>query len=47
VKAAGYDTVLEEIPEAYKDASQVVQAIQEASIANLVARLRPMGVIKG
>lgn len=47
VKAAGYDTVAEEFPEAYKDASRVVEAVENASIANLVARLRPMGVIKG
>ena len=47
VKAAGYETVAEEIPEAYKDASKVVHAVEEASIANLVARLRPLGVIKG
>lgn len=47
VKAAGYDTVSEEIPEAYKDATKVVKAIEQASIANLVARLKPMGVIKG
>ncbi|MFM8269090.1 MAG: RtcB family protein [Pseudomonadota bacterium] len=47
VKAAGYDTVAEEFPEAYKDASRVVEAVQNASIANLVARLRPLCVIKG
>lgn len=47
VKAAGFDTVAEEFPEAYKDASKVVEAVQNAAIANLVARLRPMGVIKG
>lgn len=47
VKASGYDTVAEEIPEAYKDASRVVEAIQDASIAQKVVRLRPMGVIKG
>jgi len=47
VKAAGYDTLAEEIPEAYKDASKVVLAVEEAAIAHRVARLRPLGVIKG
>lgn len=47
VKAAGYRTVMEEIPEAYKDATRVVEAIHEARIANIVARLRPIGVVKG
>jgi len=47
VRAEGFDTIAEEFPEAYKDASDVVEAVQNASIANLVARLRPLGVIKG
>jgi tRNA-splicing ligase RtcB len=47
VRAAGFDTIAEEFPEAYKDASHVVEAISNASIANPVARLRPIGVIKG
>ncbi|MBZ0271963.1 RtcB family protein [bacterium] len=37
----------EEMPEAYKDAADVVRVIHEAGIAARVARLRPMGVIKG
>jgi tRNA-splicing ligase RtcB len=37
----------EEMPEAYKDVSQVVDVVAGAGIAAKVARLRPVGVIKG
>jgi tRNA-splicing ligase RtcB len=37
----------EEMPEAYKDVSQVVEVVARAGIAAKVARLRPVGVIKG
>ena len=47
VRSAGMATVREEIPEAYKDVSQVVEVVYGAGISNKVARLRPMGVIKG
>ncbi len=47
VMAAGMDTVAEEMPEAYKDVSDVVQVVERAGISRIVARLRPMGVIKG
>jgi tRNA-splicing ligase RtcB len=47
VRSAGKTTVQEEIPEAYKDVSQVVEVVYGAGISNKVARLRPMGVIKG
>ncbi len=47
VRSAGRTTVLEEIPEAYKDVSQVVEVVYGAGISNKVARLRPMGVVKG
>lgn len=39
--------VLEEIPEAYKDVAEVVGVVTGAGIAKKVARLRPIGVIKG
>ncbi len=39
--------ILEEIPEAYKDVDEVVKVVHEAGLAKRVARLRPMGVIKG
>jgi tRNA-splicing ligase RtcB len=41
------DGILEEIPEAYKDIDAVVEVVQRAGLARKVARLRPMGVIKG
>ncbi len=47
VKAYGRNTVLEEMPEAYKSVTAVVEATQEAEIAGVVCRLRPIGVIKG
>jgi tRNA-splicing ligase RtcB len=37
----------EEAPIAYKDADRVVRAVEAAGIARRVARLVPMGVIKG
>lgn len=47
VKAASGETVAEEIPEAYKDVSHVVDIVHKAGISKKVVRLRPMGVIKG
>jgi tRNA-splicing ligase RtcB (3'-phosphate/5'-hydroxy nucleic acid ligase) len=47
VRAAGHATVAEEMPEAYKDVANVVDAVERAGISRKVARLRPMGVIKG
>ena len=47
VKGAGRATLVEEIPQAYKDVEDVVRVVHEAGIANKVARLRPLGVIKG
>ena len=47
VMAAGSATVAEEMPEAYKDVADVVDVVQNAGISSKVARLRPMGVIKG
>ena len=41
------DGVLEEIPDAYKDIDAVVDVVHNAGLARKVARLRPMGVIKG
>jgi tRNA-splicing ligase RtcB len=47
VKGAGRATLVEEIPQAYKDVEDVVRVVHEAGIASKVARLRPLGVIKG
>jgi tRNA-splicing ligase RtcB len=37
----------EEQPAAYKDVSQVVEVVHRAGLARKVARLRPIGVVKG
>jgi tRNA-splicing ligase RtcB len=47
VQSRGRTTLEEEIPEAYKDISLVVEAVHMAGLAKKVARLRPLGVIKG
>jgi len=47
VRSRGKRTLKEEIPEAYKDVSQVVEVVHKAGLATKVARLRPLGVIKG
>ena len=47
VMARGRKTVLEEMPEAYKEVEDVVDVVHNAGIARKVARLRPIGVIKG
>jgi tRNA-splicing ligase RtcB len=47
VRGAGLGTVVEEISEAYKDVAQVVEVVHGAGISKKVARLRPMGVVKG
>lgn len=47
VRAHGRSTLAEEMPEAYKDISDVVDVVAGAGIARKVVRLRPLGLIKG
>ncbi len=47
VAARSAKGLAEEMSEAYKDAGEVVEAMALAGIARPVARLRPIGVIKG
>ncbi len=47
VKASGRESLAEEMPDAYKDVTQVVTVVHRAGLSKMVARLRPMGVIKG
>jgi len=47
VRAAGHATLAEEIPAAYKDVADVVRVVHDAGIGKIVARLRPLIVIKG
>jgi len=47
VRAGSNKGLAEEAPAAYKDVSRVVEVVQKAGIARQVARLHPLGVIKG
>ncbi len=47
VRSESRDGILEELPEAYKDVDEVIEVVHNAGLAKKVARLRPMGVIKG
>jgi tRNA-splicing ligase RtcB len=47
VRATGRDALKEEMPEAYKNAQDVVNVCHMAGISKMVARLRPLGCIKG
>jgi tRNA-splicing ligase RtcB len=47
IKAASKDGIIEEAPGAYKDVDEVVKIAHGAGISRMVARLVPMGVMKG
>ncbi|MFH1590756.1 MAG: RtcB family protein [archaeon] len=47
VKGASEKGLAEEAPAAYKDVDEVIDTIHKAGIAKKVARLKPMGVMKG
>lgn len=47
IRAASRATIDEEMPDAYKDVADVVRVCNEAGIARTVARIRPIGVVKG
>jgi len=47
VKAKGRDTLSEEASYAYKDVADVVETCEGAGISRLVAKMRPLGVVKG
>jgi len=47
VTSAGKSTLAEEMPEAYKDVNRVVDIVARAGIARKVARMKPLGVVKG
>jgi tRNA-splicing ligase RtcB len=46
-RARGHKGLAEEQPAAYKDVDHVVEVVDAAGISKKVARLRPVGVIKG
>jgi tRNA-splicing ligase RtcB len=47
ILSASTKTLAEETPEAYKDIDEVVEVAHNAGISAKVARMRPLGVIKG
>lgn len=46
-RASGRGTMAEEMPEAYKDVAEVVEAVHGSGISKKVAKLRPIAVVKG
>ncbi len=47
VRSVGKKTLQEEMPEAYKDVSEVVEVVHNAGLSRKVAKMRPLGVVKG
>jgi len=47
VRSRGRKTLQEEAPEAYKDIHHVVDVVHRAGISGKVAKMRPLGVVKG
>lgn len=47
IQAKGYRTIAEEMSDAYKDVSDVVDVMHKEGITKKVAKIRPVGVIKG
>ena len=47
IQAKGYKTIAEEMSDAYKDVSDVVDVMHKEGITSKVAKIKPVGVIKG
>jgi len=47
IRAASKDGIVEEAPDAYKDIDDVFRVADGAGISKMVARMRPLGVVKG
>jgi tRNA-splicing ligase RtcB len=47
IRASSRATMAEEISEAYKDVLDVVSVVEQAGIGKIVARLKPLAVVKG
>jgi tRNA-splicing ligase RtcB len=47
LKSGADQGVLDEAPEAYKDLDQVISVVCDSGLTGKVARLRPLGVVKG
>ncbi len=46
-RAGSKSGMVEEAPEAYKDISEVVEVVHKSGLAKKIAKLKPLGVIKG
>jgi len=47
IKSGSWKSIAEEAPQVYKDIDEVVKVSHEVGIGNLVARVKPMAVMKG
>jgi tRNA-splicing ligase RtcB len=47
IKAGSWKGIVEEAPQVYKDIDEVVKVSHEVGIGNLVAKLKPLAVMKG
>jgi tRNA-splicing ligase RtcB len=47
VRAPSENAIADEAPDVYKPSEEVVNIVHEVGISRLVARLSPIGVIKG
>jgi len=47
IRSASNRVAAEEAPDAYKDVNDVVRAVEGAGISRIVAKMVPMGVVKG
>ena len=47
IKAGSLNGLVEEAPQAYKDVDEVVKVSDELGIGKIVAKLKPLAVIKG
>lgn len=47
IRAGSTKALAEEAPEAYKDVNKVVEVCHQAGLSHKVARMRPLGVVKG
>ena len=47
LRAGSDEGVLEEAPDAYKDVSEIIEVVCNAGLTAKVAKLTPIGVVKG
>ncbi|MEM3405707.1 MAG: RtcB family protein [Candidatus Pacearchaeota archaeon] len=47
IKSLSYKSIAEEAPQVYKDIDEIVKVSHETGIGNLIAKLKPLAVMKG